>query len=348
MSELGFKQAVFIQHRGDPDYQSNYVYPGAQVWVSYAYRSWMKVFFNARVNKVYSDLGDSNIIKKDSLIVAYFLMTDGAVAYRAFKKLGTPYVVSVRNSDVNHYLKYRPWLKSLAREILFNAKFIVFVSPSYLDVVKESFGETFFNEIIYPKVRIIGNIINSSWYSGISKKSPPVDTIRLIYFGEFSKNKRIESLIRAYDILDESINLTLTLIGNYGDNCKRIERMASQRSGVRVVDKIDDTSALIEIIDNHDIFVMPSKTETFGMAYVEAMSRGLPLIYTKGQGIDGFFPDGSVGYSVSEPLENSIATRVLDIAKNYDALSAQAQISSKKFDKSSIIRLYSEMFSLIK
>jgi len=308
----------------------------------------MKVFFNARVNKVYSDLGDSNIIKKDSLIVAYFLMTDGAVAYRAFKKLGTPYVVSVRNSDVNHYLKYRPWLKSLAREILFNAKFIVFVSPSYLDVVKESFGETFFNEIIYPKVRIIGNIINSSWYSGISKKSPPVDTIRLIYFGEFSKNKRIESLIRAYDILDESINLTLTLIGNYGDNCKRIERMASQRSGVRVVDKIDDTSALIEIIDNHDIFVMPSKTETFGMAYVEAMSRGLPLIYTKGQGIDGFFPDGSVGYSVSEPLENSIATRVLDIAKNYDALSAQAQISSKKFDKSSIIRLYSEMFSLIK
>jgi len=93
---------------------------------------------------------------------------------------------------------------------------------------------------------------------------------------------------------------------------------------------------------------MPSKTETFGMAYIEAMSRGLPVIYSKGQGIDGFFPDGFVGYSVSKPLVKSIVERVLDIVKNYDTLSVQAQISSKKFDKPSILKHYSKMFSSIK
>ena len=326
ISELGFKQSIFIQHRGPLDDQPKYVYSGANVSVSYAYRSWMKVFFIARVKKFYSELLKSNLLKKESLIMAHFLMTDGAVACRAFEELGTPYVVSIRNSDVNHYLKYRPWLKSLARRILLNAKFIVFVSPSYLDIAKKNFGQTFFNEVISPKVRIIGNIINSSWYSEISQKQSPNNKLRLIYFGEFSKNKRIESLIRAYDILNESIDITLTLVGNYGNNCKRIADMALRRSGVRVIDKINDINELIKLVDCHDIFVMPSKTETFGMSYIEAMSRGLPIIYTKGQGIDGFFPDGLFGYSISEPLENSIAARVLDIAKNYNSLSAQAQM----------------------
>lgn len=348
MSEFDFKQSIFIQHRGKPSDQFNYVYPEAQVWVSFSYRSWMKVFFNARVNKVYSDLDDSKLIQKDSLIMAYFLMTDGAVAYKAFKSSGTPYIVSVRNSDINHYLKYRRWLKPLARKILSNAKFIIFASPSYLEIAKEIFGEIFFNEIIFPKARIIGNIINPSWFSGISQKTSPVDKIRLIYMGEFSKNKRLKSLIRAFDILDEKIDLTLTLVGNYGDDCKEILRMASHRPGIKVIDKIDDTSKLIELIDTHDIFAMPSKTETFGMAYIEAMSRGLPVIYSKGQGIDGFFPDGFVGYSVSKPLVKSIVERVLDIVKNYDTLSVQAQISSKKFDKPSILKHYSKMFSSIK
>lgn len=40
---------------------------------------------------------------------------------------------------------------------------------------------------------------------------------------------------------------------------------------------------------------MPSHKETFGLVYAEAMSQGLPIIYTKNQGFDGQFPDGYVG-----------------------------------------------------
>ena len=39
---------------------------------------------------------------------------------------------------------------------------------------------------------------------------------------------------------------------------------------------------------------MPSKYETFGLVYPEAMSRGIPIVYTKNQGFDKYFEDGEI------------------------------------------------------
>ena len=47
-----------------------------------------------------------------------------------------------------------------------------------------------------------------------------------------------------------------------------------------------------------DVLLVPSSAETFGMVYLEAMSQGVPVLYTKGQGFDGQFPEGEVGYAV--------------------------------------------------
>jgi len=43
---------------------------------------------------------------------------------------------------------------------------------------------------------------------------------------------------------------------------------------------------------------MPSITETFGLVYAEALSQGLPVLYTRGQGFDRQFEEGEVGYAV--------------------------------------------------
>ena len=46
---------------------------------------------------------------------------------------------------------------------------------------------------------------------------------------------------------------------------------------------------------------MTSLGESFGLTYAEAMSQGVPVIYSKGQGFDGQFKEGVVGYHV-DPL----------------------------------------------
>ena len=66
-----------------------------------------------------------------------------------------------------------------------------------------------------------------------------------------------------------------------------------------------------------DIFVMPSKPETFGLVYVEALSQNLPIVYTKGEGFDGFFPEGEVGYSAISGNVASIAEVIMKVIHNY-------------------------------
>ena len=343
----GVEQLVFIQHRGARDVKQKYSYLGAYTKVSYGYSWWMKFFFGARILKIFSDLKNSDLLEKHPIIMAYFLMTDGAVAYLANKTFGTPYIVSVRNTDISHYLKYRPWLKSLARKILMGAETVIFVSPSYIAAIKEHLGAGFYETYVAAKVAIIGNIVNDLWFDLPVNINMPDNRLKLIYVGEFSKNKRIEETIKAFVILKQKIDVSLTLVGNYGDNCEAIAKLSSKHSEIVIHDKLCDPLALISLVDQHDIFVMPSKSETFGMVYVEAMARGLPIVYTKGQGIDGYFPDGSVGYSVSNPIAKNIADRVIDIVNNYVDISSAARASSHLFLRSSIIEKYLKVFKSV-
>ena len=78
---------------------------------------------------------------------------------------------------------------------------------------------------------------------------------------------------------------------------------------------------LIKLYRKNDIFVMPSFSETFGLVYVEAMSQGIPVIYTRGQGFDGQFEEGIVGYSVNPKSKSEIADKIKMILKKYEEIS---------------------------
>ena len=92
---------------------------------------------------------------------------------------------------------------------------------------------------------------------------------------------------------------------------------------------------------------MPSYKETFGLVYAEAMSQGLPLIYTKGQGFDGFFEDGKVGYAVPAEDTRYIADRVMDIYRRYDELSKECIEQVQQFNWPSIAATYNEIYQSI-
>ena len=51
------------------------------------------------------------------------------------------------------------------------------------------------------------------------------------------------------------------------------------------------------ILRDYVAFLMPTRRETFGMVFIEALFSGLPLLHTKGWGIDGFFAEDEVGYA---------------------------------------------------
>jgi len=78
--------------------------------------------------------------------------------------------------------------------------------------------------------------------------------------------------------------------------------------------------------------------------YAEAMSQGLPIIYTRGQGFDGQFKEGEVGYSVQYNSAEEISDRVKDILNNYETISKNCIEKVDKFDWDKIAKEYLSIY----
>jgi glycosyltransferase involved in cell wall biosynthesis len=89
--------------------------------------------------------------------------------------------------------------------------------------------------------------------------------------------------------------------------------------------------------------ILPSKSETFGLVYIEAMSQGLPVIYTKGQGIDGLF-ESQVGYGIDPEDIQGIIEAIGKIYNNYQILSKNAINQAKRLTASNIAKRYIDVW----
>ena len=68
------------------------------------------------------------------------------------------------------------------------------------------------------------------------------------------------------------------------------------------------------------------------MVYLEAMSQGVPVLYTRGQGFDGQFPDGLVGFAVEKGNIKEMSKRLVSLSNNrYTEYSQQCIQCAKKY-----------------
>jgi glycosyltransferase involved in cell wall biosynthesis len=92
-------------------------------------------------------------------------------------------------------------------------------------------------------------------------------------------------------------------------------------------------------------FLMPTRRETFGLVFVEALFCGLPILHTRGWGVDGFFVDGEVGYAC-DPLsladiKRGIETLIDDEAGFKDRLARLASRGGlRPFQRQTIVDGY--------
>ena len=89
---------------------------------------------------------------------------------------------------------------------------------------------------------------------------------------------------------------------------------------------------------------MLSKKETFGLVYLEAMSQGLPLIYSTGTGIDGLFTEGEVGFAIDPDSPGDIYSAIQRIISDYQAMSKRCIKESMGFSWENISNKYFEIY----
>jgi glycosyltransferase involved in cell wall biosynthesis len=255
----------------------------------------------------------------------------------------------MRNTDVNLYFKYFFWLKIFALRIVQNSEALVFISPTYKNFVFQNYIPKQLHEEFNKKSVIIPNGIDQFWIDNLNYEKKLVKgVVKFLYVGDLSKNKNIHKSISIIKTLRNSLPCTLLIIGSGGSYSKQIISLVNANNNfVNYLPKINDKKKLLEHFRSNDIFIMPSKTETFGLVYVEAMSQGLPCLYSTGQGIDGYFTNGEIGYSINpDDIETSIKSINL-ILHNYTTISKNCINESKLFNWDAISEKFITLYKKI-
>jgi glycosyltransferase involved in cell wall biosynthesis len=278
------------------------------------------------------------------LIHAHSLLTNGAAAHALGERFGVPYIVAVRDTDVNVLLRRMPHLRPLARRILEGASRVVFLSPGYRDRALIPYLDESALSRVMEKSAVIPNGIDPIWLGDRPepRKAPNREEIRLLFVGQLIPRKNLPAAIRAAEVLSaRGRKVRLTVVGQPVD--RRVAGMAAACPLVTLLPP-RPMRALMPLYREADVFLLPSRRETFGLVYAEAISQGLPVLYGRGQGFDGQFEDGRVGYAVDPDDPVAIADKVLSILGDYARFSASALAGSARFDWDLVAGAYQALY----
>ncbi|MCK6648494.1 MAG: N-acetyl-alpha-D-glucosaminyl L-malate synthase BshA [Bacteroidia bacterium] len=168
----------------------------------------------------------------------------------------------------------------------------------------------------------------------------------LIHVSNFRKVKRVDDVLRVFDRVRKEVPSKLILIGD-GPERANIEKLC------RELNTCDDIKSLGKIVNPEqvlaiaDLFLLPSETESFGLAALEAMASRVPVISTNSGGLPEVNVHGVSGYmsnvgDVEDMAKNAIRILIDDNTLNQFKENAYQQ--AKQFDIEKILPMYEKLY----
>jgi len=246
---------------------------------------------------------------------------------------------------------------------------LVGLEPSFLPLVKFSIEEsdgvtavskflrdtTHTNYNIDTNIEVIHNFIDTTLYKDVkneemkNKLAPNGERV-LIHTSNFRVVKRVADTIKILNLVKKEIPTKLILVGDGPDRseCKRLALELNLEDDVIFLGKQD---GLEEILTCGDIFLMPSQSESFGLAALEAMSCGLPVISSSVGGLPELNMHNKTGYIAEFGDVERMAKYTLSLLQNdkkYKIFAKNARARAvNNFDIKKIIPQYEEYYEKV-
>lgn len=224
---------------------------------------------------------------KPDILHAHYATSCGLVA--ALTRFH-PFVLSVWGDDVLAFPNKSPVHKWVMRKIINAADYVSATSHMLADSTRELIGGD-------KKIEVIPFGVDLNHYQ--FKQRKPKDYIHIGTVRKLTPKYGLEFLIKAVARLAESgYKVKLTIVGK-GELRSSLEALARQLEIANIVDFVGfvPNPQVVDYLQQFDIFVMPSveEGETFGVAAVEAMATGLPVIASRIGGLHEVVEDGKTG-----------------------------------------------------
>lgn len=349
LDKCGLQQTVYAPVRSEKSVGANQFESGNVKFIySNIIKSWYKYVYHYKAKMLYHDMVGKLNVEDHDVIHAATLFSDGILAYKAHKHFGVPYVIAVRNTDYNDFVLRLRHTWHNGREILRHALKVFFIS----DGIKKQFEYSRFVKPILGEVSdkfvLLPNGVDDYWLDHIVTK--PRHGQQILYIGDFSENKNVARLIEAVLYLRGEKGLEkvgLTIVGGGKNSTDTVQNLIDKHPEcIQYLGKIYDKDRLAEVMNSCSVFAMPSIHETFGLVYLEALSQNLPVIYTKGQGIDGLFDD-TVGIRVN-PLSVDEIVSALRIMLTNRSNYSNAHVDFDRFRWAAIAQKYIDIYQEIR
>jgi N-acetyl-alpha-D-glucosaminyl L-malate synthase BshA len=296
-----------------------------------------------------SKLVDMVKLYKIELLHVHYAIPHAYAGYMAKQMLkdegiNLPMVTTLHGTDIT-LVGNHPFYKTAVNFSINKSDIVTSVSQSLKDDTIKLF--TIKKEIhVIPNFIELDKIRNESLISCQRSVMANKNERIVTHISNFRKVKRIPDIIRIFDKIQQKIPSKLMMVGN-GPEKAKAEQLCEQ---LGIQDKViffGNSHEIDQILSYSDLFLLPSETESFGLAALEAMAWSVPVISSNSGGLPEVNFDGVSGYLSNVGEIDAMAANALKILSDEATLAQfkeKALGVAQQFDIKNILPLYENLY----
>jgi len=260
------------------------------------------------------------------------------------KGISVRVVTTLHGTDIT-LVGSHPTYKTAVEFSINNSDVVTAVSNNLKDTTNHLFN-------INKKIEVVYNFIDVEKYSKAEgeecKRSALAKTDEriLTHISNFRPVKRVEDVIKVFYEVQKEVPAKLLMIGE-GPERKKAEQLTKKLGIKDKVFFLGNSTEIDKILCYSDIFILPSKTESFGLAALEAMAAKTAVISTNTGGLPEVNINGETGFlsnlgDVSDMAKNAIA--ILKDNDTLESFKSNAKEHTKRFALENILPVYEEIY----
>lgn len=283
------------------------------------------------------------------ILHVHYAIPHASAAFMAKQILATyginiPFVTTLHGTDITLVGKeatYKPVVT-----------FSINQSDGVTTVSQDLKEDTYKHFQIQKEIKVIPNFIDFNRFSlqpkdHFKKAIAPNNERILIHTSNFRAVKRTQDVIKMFQKVQERIPSKLLMVGDGPERTanEQLCRSLDLCDHVRFLGKQD---AVEEILSVSDLFLMPSESESFGLAALEALACKVPIITTNAGGLPELNVDDFCGYMCNVGDIDDMANKAITILSNEDTLTyfkENALIRARDFDLKKILPMYVDYYT---
>jgi N-acetyl-alpha-D-glucosaminyl L-malate synthase BshA len=169
----------------------------------------------------------------------------------------------------------------------------------------------------------------------------------LMHISNFRKVKNLPVLLKVFQEVQQHVPARLALVGD-GPERESTERQAEDMGIIDRVDFLGDQEFVAELLPAADVFVLPSQHESFGLAALEAMACGVPVVGSRIGGLPEVIIHEETGYLCDPNDVPCMSAIVLGLLRNEDlrlkiGRAARAR-AEQEFNRDKVVARYVDAY----